>query len=84
MIPLLPALELAVKVAPIVAQGVCDVLTVIHEHVKGTGAQASSVGLPFKDVANQRRQEREALQKSRIAELQRIANGGPKPTPGRT
>lgn len=63
----LPALELAAKLAPVVAQGVVDVINVLHEHAKGTPAPASQAGMPFREILNQRRQEQEALQNSRAA-----------------
>lgn len=80
----LGTIELAAKLAPIVAQAVVDVIQTVHEHAKKTPAQASAVGLPMREVMNQRRQEDEAVTASRDLQMQRAAAvGGPKPTGGR-
>lgn len=71
----LGTVELAAKLAPIVAGAVVDVIQTVHEHLQGTNKQA--VGLPMKDVLNQRRQEEQAVRASRDVELRRV------PTPGR-
>lgn len=76
---LLGSVELAVKLAPVIAQAAVDVVTVIHEHLQKTPAQASAVGLPFRDVLNQRRQEEQAVNASRNLEMQRAAARAPSP-----
>ncbi len=55
----LGTIELAAKLAPIVAQAVVDVIQTVHEHAQKTPAQASAVGLPMREVMNQRRQAQE-------------------------
>ncbi len=54
IIPLvLGTIDLAAKLAPIVAQAVVDVIQTVHEHAQKTSGQASAVGLPMREVLNQ-------------------------------
>jgi len=80
---ILGTVELAAKLAPIVAQAVVDVIQTVHEHARKTPAQASAVGLPMREVLNQRRQEDQAVAASRDLQMQRAAARG-YPMPGRS
>lgn len=52
----LGTVELAAKLAPVLAQAVVDIIHVVHEHVTDTPSAASKVGLPMKVLLEQRRQ----------------------------